>query len=314
MMFSMSDYKALDLKDVIENYSPKLAKSLPKFIYRWLSKTLHLNQINNFIEKTKDDNSLQFMEDCVKELDLKLKFTGLERLEKIKGQDKIIFVANHPIGGPEGVALMSQVLKYMPNAKIMIQKFLSIFEPMKEVAIFNGSKLSTSLEAVKQGVPIVIFPAGYCSRRILPKGGIYDFEWKATFVKIAKRYGYKIQPVFISGKLSNRMYRFYNLRKLFKITTSIETLFLIDEMYKFSGNELSFTFGSLIEPTSLSNEVDVQEWSHRIRQYVKSLEKNPKLDFNPNIENTLPVIKPFEDLVELQRQAKKKEQEVCERA
>lgn len=301
----MSEPKKIVIENLAKDYNPKLAKAIPKFVYKWINKILHVDQVNAFISRTQNDNSLEFMQDTLSELDLKPRFINLDRLKALEGQDKIIFAANHPIGGPEGIALMSEILKYLPNSKIMIQSILSFLEPLNDVAIFNGQRLSTSLDAVKQGLPILIFPSGLCSQRILKHKGIYDFEWKTSFIKIAKRYGYRIQPIYISGQLTKRQYRFYEFRKLFKIVLPIENLYLVDEMYKASQFEQVFTFGDLITPDCLTDDITNEEWAARIRQYTKELSDNPNLSFDPSKPNTLPLVHHFkEDIDKKHRQSK----------
>jgi putative hemolysin len=77
---------------------------------------------------------------------------------------------------------------------------------------------------------ICIFPAGLVSRK--QQGVIKDLEWKRTFVTYAKTTGHPIIPIHIEGKLSRFFYGLHRLRTWLGIKTTLEMLYLADELYK----------------------------------------------------------------------------------
>ena len=83
------------------------------------------------------------------------------------------------------------------------------------------------------------------------------------------------------------MYRWYTLRQKLHIQLTVETLYLVDEMFKYKGKELVFTVGDPISDKILTNDVSSEEWASRIRQYVYLLEENANAQFNPALCNTL---------------------------
>lgn len=276
----------LDIRDIACRWNPKVARLIPGFIYNKLSRILHIQELNEMLEDTQHDTPQAFLSKCVKAFDLKVRIVGREKIEAQRRNDNLFIVANHPIGGPEGLSLMEEVLPILPKAKIMVQNMLSVLKPMQEIAVYNGKRLMTTLASVKNGDPVIIFPAGFCSRRLDNKE-IFDPEWKATFVKLAQRYSRTILPIYISGRLGERIYRWYTLRKRLHINLSVETLYLVDEMFRCKGRELVFTVGNPIAPEILTNDVPPEEWAARIRQYVHQLQFDQEAVFDPLLPDTL---------------------------
>jgi len=280
-------FEPLDIKLIAEKYNPKLARVVPGWYYRRLERLLHLKEMNSFLTTHYNVSSQKFLDGTVEHLQLKTRFTGLENLEKLKGESPIL-VANHPMGGPESLALFQKVLPLFPDMKILMQSFLSLLEPMQKVSVYNHNLLRSTLKCVQNGDPLLMFPAGICSHRTKNKT-VADPQWKATFVKLAKRYNKVIVPIYISGELSNRIHRWYRFRHLFHIGFSLETLYLVDEMYKLRGSEIVFNIGEPIYPDDIPEDVDYDIWAGRIRQYVYNLRDNPNLKFDSNKKDSYPL-------------------------
>jgi len=280
-------FEPLNIKLIANRYNPKLARVIPGWYYKRLEKILHLKEMNEFLTNNYDVSSQKFLDGTVEHLQLKTQFTGFENLEKLKGQSPIL-VANHPMGGPESLALFQKVLPLFPDMKILMQSFLSLLEPMQKVSVYNHNLLRSTLKCVKDGNPLLMFPAGICSHKVKDKT-VADPQWKATFVKLSKRYNKAIVPIFISGSLSPRIHRWYKFRHIFHINLSLETLYLVDEMYKLRGSEIIFNIGEPIYPDAIPKDFDNDILAGRIRQYVYNLRDNPKLSFDLNKKDIYPL-------------------------
>jgi putative hemolysin len=110
---------------------------------------------------------------------------------------------------------------------------------------------------------ICIFPAGLVSRK--QQGVIKDLEWKRTFVTYAKTTGHPVIPIHIEGKLSPFFYGLHRLRTWLGIKTTLEMLYLADELYKQRGKKIVFTVG---DPIFISNDEKNKD-EHRIAQEIK---------------------------------------------
>lgn len=68
----------------------------------YLKHIVHQEEINSFLKSVSDKTGVDFLEACMKFLDIKLEVSGIENLPA----DRLCtFVSNHPLGGQDGIAL-----------------------------------------------------------------------------------------------------------------------------------------------------------------------------------------------------------------
>lgn len=289
MVTTSSTYVPIDLPSLAKKVNPTLAKLIPRFMYRKFEKLLHLEEVNSFFEEHYDDDPQTFLDSVVSYLDLKiaLEGRGIEALEALEGE-RVVFASNHPFGGPEAMVLFSIVHRLFPDAKLVAQSFLKFIKPVETACVFNKRDVKTLMEAVNNRSSLLFYPAGYCSR-VLSNGEIFDYDWKPSFVRIARRQRMPIVVVYTDGELSKKVHWWTRLRKFLRIKLSIETIFLVDEMYKLRGKTLRMVVGSTITPEMIeSTKMSDNLLSDKLRQYCYELRKNPKKLFDITIEPTLP--------------------------
>ncbi len=277
----------INIKALADQISPALGKLIPKFMYRKFEKILHIKEVNDFFEAHDKDEPQEFLDNVVKFLNIGSSYDGKgqKAVEALQGQ-KVLFVSNHPYGGPEAMVLFDYLHSIFPDCRLVAQAYLKFIRPLGKSCVYNKKEVRTLLNAVNQRTSILIYPAGYCSR-MLSNGEVFDYEWKPSFIKIAKKNNMPIVVFCTHGQLSPRVHRWTRLRRLFHIKASIESLFLVDEMFKLRGQTLKLTVGSVIDPAKLDDSVSNEQWAARIRQYCFELRKNPNLEFDYNKETTL---------------------------
>jgi len=282
-------YEPIEIKKLATRFSPKLAKMIPGFVIRKLEKILHVKEINDFLGPHVNDSGQEFLENLSKRLGvtLELRGAGAKQMEEMAGQS-VMFACNHPYGGPEAMLLFSWIHKYYPTSKLLTQSFLKFIKSLQNICVFNKGDLRTLKQAVADKIPLLFFPAGFCSRA-LSFGEVFDYEWKSSFVKIAKQNNMPIFIIFADGQMSDRTLRWTNFRKLIHSKITFETIFLPDEMLLLDGKTIHYTVGSVIMPDSLPKDVPDSEIAARLRQYCHELKTNPNAVFDPNLLATLPL-------------------------
>ncbi len=283
-------FQPINIKALATRVNPTLGKLIPKFLYRKFEKILHVKELNAFFEEHANDEPQVFLDSVVQYLDIKLELEGLENLknvEALKGQS-VMFVSNHPYGGPEAMVLFDWIHKNFPDCRLVAQSFLKFIKPLGKTCVYNKKEVRSLMNAVDEQSSLLIYPAGYCSRE-LSFGEVFDYDWKASFIKIARKNNMPIAVFYTDGQLSARMHKWTKFRRFFKIKTSIETMFLVDEMFKLKGKTMKIVVGDVIDPNKLDESITKEEWSARIRQYCYELRKNPTLNFDYNKEATLPL-------------------------
>ena len=211
------------------------------------------------------------------EMGITVEATGLERLP----QGRFMFVSNHPLGGLDGLALISLLGNhYNRQIKFIVNDLLWAVEPLRGVFLpvnkygrqsrTAAADIETALESDNQ---FITFPAGLCSR-MQPDGTIADLPWQKSAVVHAANYHRDIVPIFFDARNSKFFYRFAKWRKKLGIKFNIELIFLPKEMIKQSGSTLRVTIGEPITWTSLDAAHPKQEAAH-LRDIVYTLAPAP---------------------------------------
>lgn len=264
----------IDLNQIIKTKSPKLFKWLPKCLIKRLSKTIHLDEINEILRINADKEGVAFMEGTVKYFDIKPNIIGLDKIEKDK---RYIFASNHPLGGLDGICLSAIIgekfdgkIKYIVNDLLyFIKNLRPIFIPINKHGAQQKENTRLTNEAFESDNQIITFPAGLCSRKI--KGEILDLEWKKSFIQKSITYERDIVPIYFDAKNSSFFYRLANIRKRLGFKFNIEMLYLPDEMFKNKGETFTIVFGEPISFKNLDKSKSFTEWAELIKEEAYSL-------------------------------------------
>ncbi|MDR2868417.1 MAG: 1-acyl-sn-glycerol-3-phosphate acyltransferase [Bacteroidales bacterium] len=263
----------LNVKAVIAAKNPKLLKWIPRFIVRWLEKTIHQDEMNSFYQTRQHLPSLEFAHETVKLFNPTITINHEENIPKT---GRYIVVSNHPLGGLDGISLVSIIGKHRSDIKVPVNDLLLFVEPLKEIFVpiakvgKHSRKNMEQLEQVFKGDDLIIyFPAGLCSRR--KKGVIRDPAWKKTIIAKARENNRDIIPVYFDGHNSNWFYNLSNFRKKIGIKTNIEMLYLVDEMYRQNGNSFTVTFGKPISCQTFDKTKSDAEWALWLQEEVYQL-------------------------------------------
>ena len=260
---------SVDVEKVIRGKSPKLADRMPRFLIEYVKRIIHQDEINRLLSDNRDYTGVEFASRILKDLDVtyRVHYTGDRRPEP---SGRYIFVSNHPLGGLDGMILISYIgscfgdVKFVVNDLLMYIKPLApVFVPVNKYGNMRHDNTMLFQQTFGSDAQVLYFPAGLCSRLI--KGRITDLEWKKTFVTKAIESHRDIVPMFFSGENSKRFYRLANLRKRLGIKFNIETFLLPDEMFRKQGSSFDLYIGEPVPYTSLTGEHSHREWCEIIR-------------------------------------------------
>ena len=262
----------------LKNKSERLAKYTPKFILSWLKKTVHQDELNQILRFSNGTLDVEFADKVLQWLNAKgdVKFTDRESL--LPGK-RYIFVSNHPLGGLDGLIMISVLGKIFGKIKFVVNDILLNIIPMRNLFVpvnkhgrmgKEYGKLIT--EAYSSDAQILYFPAGLCSRLI--KGEITDLKWQKNFLKQAKKYGRDIVPVHFEGRNSNFFYRLANIRKALGIKFNFEMIFLPDEMFRQKNSIFAVKIGKPIPIETIDSSKTLDEWCLEIRDKCYQLKGN----------------------------------------
>ena len=260
--------KHVDLEKVLANKNVKL----PRWALRMVERLLHLDKINETIYRLRDKFGLDFVHAFLEgnhpnDLNAKIEVVNPEN---IPTEGYPIIAGNHPLGGPDGLAVMAAVGRYRQDIKFPVTDFLlylpgpaPLFVPIDKVNHKN-TNVNALEEAFAGENCLLYFPAGICSRK--QKGGeIKDLEWKPTFIKKAVRYHHDVVPFFFDAKNRKRFYNIAKLRERIGIKFNFEMVLLPGEMFAQRGKTMHFIVG--------------KEWAQMVKEYCYTLRDNPNASF-----------------------------------
>ena len=267
----------IDVDKVLRTRLPRHYRYIPRFVVRWLERTICQDQLNAILKKMAGKSSVDAAAAALEEMHITLESTGLEQLP----QGRYLFVSNHPLGGLDGLALITLLgNRYEHHIKFLVNDLLMAVEPLRGVFLpvnkYGSQSRDTALQiedALKGDKQIITFPAGLCSR-MQPDGTIADLPWQKSAVVHAIHNHRDIVPVFFDAHNSKFFYRFAKWRKKLGIKFNIELIFLPKEMIKKCGSTLRVIIGDPIPWSSLDASHPKQE-AARLRQTVINMAPMP---------------------------------------
>jgi len=277
--------KYIDLAASIRKSNSGFLKKLPGFLIRWLERIVKQDEINEILDKYKDCQGVEFHNSIIKEFNLKFEVSGLENLPENR---KCFFIANHPFGILDGLALTKTVLdKYGAFKAIGNEAFEYIPNLRPYIALVNAYGLSSKqyimeLEKLYQSdLPITHFPAGEVSRRY--HGKIQDRPWKKSFITRAVTCQRDVVPFYFSGKNSRLFYGINRVRKALGIKLNIELMLLPREFFCKRNATIRFSIGKPISWKVFDPSHTHQQWAEKVKEHVYKLnaDKRSNQEFLP---------------------------------
>ena len=272
-----SEPMRIDVDKVLRTRLPRHYRYIPRFAVRWLERTICQDQLNAILLKMAGKNSVDAASAALTEMGITIDEKGLEQLP----QGRYMFVSNHPLGGLDGLALISLIgnryqrhIKFLVNDLLMaVEPLRGVFLPVNKYGSQSRAAASQIEEALQSDNQFITFPAGLCSR-MQPDGTIADLPWQKAAVNHAVNYQRDIVPIYFDACNSKFFYRFAKWRKKLGIKFNIELIFLPKEMIKQCGSTLHVIIGEPIPWTSLDARAPKKE-AARLRDIVYSMAPSP---------------------------------------
>ena len=266
--------KTVDVDDILRGKMGPKAKYVPT---GWLKRIVHQDEVNRFLWESRGKTGVDWLEECVRYLDMTLEIEGKENLPDKNDGRLYTFVSNHPLGGVDGVALGSVIGRhYDGRFRYLVNDILMNLPGLAPVCIpiNKTGKQSRDFPAmVEAGFQsdnhMLMFPAGICSRKI--NGQVHDIPWKKTFITKSVQYQRDIVPIHFGGQNSEFFYKLANFSDKYVKKVNIAMLFLVDEMYKNVHKTFRVTIGKPIPWQTFDKSKTPMEWAKFVEESVYQL-------------------------------------------
>ena len=242
----------LDIRSILNSRIPrKKRKWIPSVLITGVEKLIRQKELNEILRATLPSEGSEFAHRVLKYLNISVEVEGFENL---KNGSRYMFASNHPLGGLDGMALITVLgdkygdanMRFLVNDMLMnVDPLKNIFLPVNKFGKQGKAYAQEINEKMESDCQIFQFPAGLCSR-LQDSGEIADLEWQKSFVAKAIEYKRDIVPVFFEGKNSKKFYKTARWRKKMGIKFNLEQILLPSELCKSRGSHYRIIFGSPI--------------------------------------------------------------------
>ena len=269
--------KTINIEEILRRKMGGKVRWVPSPLIAWLKRIVHEDEVNAFLNESRNLTGVDWLEACVHYLGMTLDVRGKENLPPKGDGCLYTFVSNHPLGGVDGVALGFLIGRhYDGHFRYLVNDLLMNLPGLAPLCIpinTTGSKSRNFPSVVEAGFAdnhhILMFPAGLCSRKIGRE--IRDLPWKKTFITKSIETHRDVVPIRFSGRNSAFFYRLANICKALGIKFNIAMLFLVDEMYKNRNQTFSVSIGKPIPWQTFDKSKTPAEWAAYVQKRVYEL-------------------------------------------
>ena len=243
----------------------------PRALAALAEKLFGLSQLANMYDvRPRGLDPEEFLQFSLDSLGVSLKLGNEQNLDLVPRVGPLLIVANHPLGGLEGIALARILLRIRPDLQVLTNELLRRVPELAPIFIgvdvLSSDAAGANVRGVKQvhkhlsgGGAVLIFPAGMVSAIELRERRIQDRKWNRLAGQLIKRYQCACVPVHVDGYNSAYFY----LAGL--VHPRLRTLLLPRQLANKKGFRLELTIGRPV----LAQELRLLKEPRAITEYLR---------------------------------------------
>lgn len=269
----------IEVDKVLQARLAKYYRFIPRFVIRWLEKTICQKEMNTVLHNNAGREGVDFCRGALDELGVTYNVIG----ELPKDDKRYIITSNHPLGGLDGLILADFVSKGYEDkrdVRFVVNDLMTYIKPLQSIFLGvnkhgkQSREASVKLEeAFDSDAQILMFPAGLVSRKG-DDGTIADLRWHKMAIQKAISSKRDIIPLYFNGENSQFFYKFARLRNKLGFKFNIEMIYLPQEIFKRKDTNFDIVIGKPISWTSLKGGTNAQNEADRLRETVYNLKTN----------------------------------------
>ncbi|MDT3404515.1 lysophospholipid acyltransferase family protein [Mucilaginibacter terrae] len=253
-----------------------------------LMELMKINQVNDLFAAAQPKQGPEFVDAILEGCGVTIDFDESE-LKNLPADGAFIAIANHPYGGIEGMILLKILCMARPDSKLMANFLLkkipnladyfvavNPFENIEHSSSISGIK--STMELLRNGTPIGIFPAGEVSTYKIDTKQVTDRMWHPVVGKLIAKAKVPVVPIYFHG--NNGL--LFNLLSL--IHPTLRTAKLPSELFNKQGHTIKLRIGKPIKVEEIPNYNNVTQLLNFLRAKTYALGtglEDEKRLFNP---------------------------------
>ena len=178
-----------------------------------LMRLFRIQRLNKIYHKFSHYDGLDFIDACLAELQINYD-VPVNDFKNIPPKGPVVFIANHPYGGLDGLILIRLIAGIRPDLKVMANYILKNVRPVadyilpvdpyerKDSTQKSIIGVKSSLEVLSNGGCLAVFPAGEVSAFHTNSRRITDKPWNPVIGKLISKSGARVVPIYFSGSNS----------------------------------------------------------------------------------------------------------------
>lgn len=269
---------SIDVSQVVKSKLGSRSRYIPSFVLKGLARLICQDGLNDLLESNFPRRGADFCEGVLDSLGVSLKVGGEENMPAGK---RVIVVSNHPLGGLDGITMIAWLSRYYKSdVHFVVNDMLMAVEPLSECFIpvnktgGQSRKYAEEFDRILAGDdPVVIYPAGLCSR-LGDDGRVADLRWQKMVVNKAIESRRDIVPVYFDGRNSRSFYRIARWRRRLGIKFNFEMILLPREVFRSAGKVFTLTIGAPVAWQTLEGGASAQATADALRDAVYALRDN----------------------------------------
>lgn len=277
-----NDDKAIkiDLKGIIRQRLGGASRLIPPFMVRKLEDLICQEKLNELLERNFPLTGADFCRAVLNDLNINVRVINTQRLPEADDK-RLIIVSNHPLGGLDGMVLIDTFTRrYGNGVRFIVNDLLTAVRPLAGVFLpinTHGRQNRQAITAIDHEMrgdnPIIIFPAGICSRQDKKGAEVADREWKKMFINKAIEHHRDIVPLFFDGVNSPRFYTGARRREALGLKFNFEMALLPSEVFRSEGKSFRINCGERISWECFSGGNEAADEAQAVRRIVYDLKK-----------------------------------------
>jgi putative hemolysin len=261
----------------------KIKENKGKWVLAIIKHFLDFDKLDQIYSDNHSKSGLDFIDSVINKLNIK--YTVNEDIRKIiPSSGPFIIIANHPLGGIEGLLLLKLICEIRPDFKMQGNFPLQIIEPVKEFIFpvnpfedFKSSSssykgLNGSYQHLMNGNSLGIFPSGEVSSYHLKDLKITDRQWQKSSILFIQKAGVLVIPIYIHGYNSSLFYLLGTIHPL------LRTARLPSELLNKSKKTISIHFRKPISSGTINSFTNLTTLAHFLRAKTYSRNQADEID------------------------------------
>ncbi|MDP6416201.1 MAG: lysophospholipid acyltransferase family protein, partial [Gammaproteobacteria bacterium] len=189
-----------------------------RFVAALLERVLALSPLAKiYDERPKQTTSYEFLSYSLDALGVTIEIENSLNLDDIPREGPLLIVANHPLGGLEGIAIAKVIAELRPDLRVLTNELLRRIPETADlfigVDVLSSNTAAGNVVGIKQvhkhlqkNGAVLIFPAGMVAAYEPGQRRIQDRSWNRLVGQLVKKYHCTSVPVYVGGRNSSYFY------------------------------------------------------------------------------------------------------------